>query len=179
MGLLLICFFNYRTFVSWMLDCVIERYLMSREGIAFYKKYAADWNMCIFFESANTACGYIAASWYDFVKAGTPIDKEKDEVHIYIPEEEFLEMINKKGNAFLNFDQVLNSSMNEVADRTPWLEKFRYRRMLKKQIDLNPSLFNDQTESIPLEKSWREDGLNHFIHFFRTIALQKVSSFQA
>ena len=160
-----------------MLDCVIERYLMSREGIAFYKKNAADWNMCIFFESANTAWGYIAASWYDFVKAGTPIDKEKDEVHIYIPEEEFLEMINKKGSAFLNFDKVFNSSMNEVADGTPWLEKFRYRRILKKQMDLKPSLFNDPNRVHSARKELARRWFESFYPFLSNYSFAKSEFF--
>lgn len=105
------------------------------DGIKLFNKNAAEWAMCIFFESANDAYGFMRRSTYNYLVTGE-LDQDDWEM-VYRPEGEFLNWVNSDPTDF--FRKIYDDCMRKYPDRTPWLEKIRYRGILSKQLDLDPT----------------------------------------
>jgi len=120
-------------------------------GKDLYNKNAANWNMCIFYESVNTVYGYINYNTYALGR-GDQIDNDKKDTFIYIPDDEFFRMINENGMAYLSFNEVFSDARNHVADRTSMTQKIKYKWILEKQVDLNPSSLKTYDKVHPMRK---------------------------
>jgi peptidylprolyl isomerase len=119
------------------------------EGRKLGRKYAAEWGLSIFFESANEAYGFMSPALNDYLTkkitgdAYWPAMQSEEEIprgvrYVYMPEEAFLSRL-RDGKTVIDFVEFYDNCMATPPDRTPWLEKIRYRKILRKQWDLQPN----------------------------------------
>ena len=112
--------------------------MSTKAGLALYEKYAAEWGMAIFYESANDVYGFMKRSSYDFLNGRELI---RPDSNIYMPEDELF-----RRGTLLNFDEVFSDAERNPPDRISWLGKIKYKSMLKNQLDLNPSSWSNELD---------------------------------
>lgn len=105
------------------------------DGASLFKKNASEWAMAIFYESANSAYGFMERFMYNFLTS-KDVQRE-DKEFMYMPENEFLDRV-LSGNSIVDFSKVYQDCLNTSPERMPWLEKIRYKGVLTKQLDLDP-----------------------------------------
>lgn len=109
----------------------------------FFYKHIVEANLLIFFRSLIEVYGYMDADAYDFVKFGKISNKKEK---IFIPEQEFLELINKKGFAFLDFNSTYEDCYKKCIKGTSFIKKIKYRNILKEQLIFHPNRLKNSLE---------------------------------
>ena len=112
----------------------------------YYKKYLVEANLLIFFQSLNVVYGYMETYAYNWVKTGKASDEDKLK-KMYVPENEYLEMIREKGHAYGDdFNTNYNDCYNKFIDGTFFFQKIKCQKILSEQLELNTSNLKNEMD---------------------------------
>lgn len=83
---------------------------------------------------------------YNLIKTGKASDEDKLK-KMYVPENEYLEMIREKGHAYSqDFETIYNDCYNNFIDGTSFFQKIKYQKILSQQLELNTSILKNEMD---------------------------------
>lgn len=145
----------------------------------FFEQHIVEANLISHYHSLIEVYGFMCGDMYELAKTGTPKGQLRNK-KIFIPEDEFISKIRKKGYAYIKYEDVCYDSANKFIDGTGFFRKSEVRRELRKSEIFNPSNLIDEKDVHNKRKQIVRNWLEYsypFIEYLKSLSKTEDGSF--